>query len=324
MTVDLGLHNLLGSNRGPTCTASFTCLRIYAQTQSGAGVPAPCHPEFRLFLTSEPHEHFSTLLLQQSLKVTYEAPPGLKKNLLRTYETWSDEYIAAGTPLRARLLFVVAWLHAVLQERRTYIPQGWTKYYEFGSADLRSAADIVTVCPRVAAVGAVREEETETRHVKARSRGQGEGEDRQEYGRGTVDALGERGPCPPLGFQHTPRSSRYSRSTPAALKSPALGSALARRHPLPASLAACPTSSPVARGGRSACAGSGRRQRARRGGSGIDERWRQYHAAMGRASRAPRDSSLRGAYRRGTRRACARHVSAPLARRRSAPQLEWE
>ena len=30
----------------------------------------------------------------------------------------------------------------VLQERRTYIPQGWTKFYEFSPADLRSAADI--------------------------------------------------------------------------------------------------------------------------------------------------------------------------------------
>ena len=30
----------------------------------------------------------------------------------------------------------------MLQERRTYIPQGWTKFYEFSPADLRSAADI--------------------------------------------------------------------------------------------------------------------------------------------------------------------------------------
>ncbi|KAJ4457358.1 putative Cytoplasmic dynein 2 heavy chain 1 [Paratrimastix pyriformis] len=146
----------------------------------------PVHPDFRLFLTTEPHDHFSTILLQQCLKITYEAPPeditlaafsdfkevgkgvsrpkcdpsrkerhqeepssaattrlGIKKNLQRSYETWSDEFIASGSPLRARMLFVVAWLHAILQERRTYIPQAWTKFYEFGSSDLRSAADIV-------------------------------------------------------------------------------------------------------------------------------------------------------------------------------------
>ena len=31
---------------------------------------------------------------------------------------------------------------SVLQERRTYMPQGWTKFYEFSPTDLRSAADI--------------------------------------------------------------------------------------------------------------------------------------------------------------------------------------
>lgn len=50
-------------------------------------------------------------------QVTFEAPPGLKKNLLRTYEAWSQEYIAEGTPLRAQLLFILAWFHAVVQVR---------------------------------------------------------------------------------------------------------------------------------------------------------------------------------------------------------------
>ena len=40
-------------------------------------------------------------------------------------------------------LFALAWFHAVIQERRNYIPQGWTKFYEFSNADLRSGADII-------------------------------------------------------------------------------------------------------------------------------------------------------------------------------------
>ncbi len=47
----------------------------------------------------------------------------MKKNLQRTYESWSAEYLSAGPPIRAQLLFVLAWFHAVVQERRTYIPQ---------------------------------------------------------------------------------------------------------------------------------------------------------------------------------------------------------
>ena len=82
-------------------------------------------------------------VLQQSLKITFEAPPGLQKNLQRTYESlMHKEMVEKGPTSRAQLLFVLSWFHAVLQERRTYIPQGWTKFYEFSPADLRSAADI--------------------------------------------------------------------------------------------------------------------------------------------------------------------------------------
>jgi len=101
------------------------------------------HPSFRLFLTSEPHPKFPATLLEGSLKVTFEAPPGIKKNLQRTYDSWTPQYVAQGSPLRAQLLFALAWFHAVVQERRSYVPQGWSKFYEFSFADLRSGADII-------------------------------------------------------------------------------------------------------------------------------------------------------------------------------------
>lgn len=101
------------------------------------------HESFRLWLTSEPHPKFPLVLLRSCLKITYEPPPGVKKNMLRTFEAWSPEYLSKGAPVRAQLLFVLAWFHAVVAERRTYIPQGWVKFYEFSFADLRSAADIV-------------------------------------------------------------------------------------------------------------------------------------------------------------------------------------
>jgi dynein heavy chain 2 len=40
---------------------------------------------FRLWLTSEPHAKFPSILLQSSLKITYETPPGLKNNMQRTF-----------------------------------------------------------------------------------------------------------------------------------------------------------------------------------------------------------------------------------------------
>ena len=122
------------------------------------------HPNFRLFFTSEPHQLFPTSLLEYCIKVTFEAPPGLKNNLLRSLSSWGADYFASppvlstrggqdGNPpeapspqalaLRGRLLFALAWFHALVQERRTYVPLGWSKFHEFSNADLRSGADIV-------------------------------------------------------------------------------------------------------------------------------------------------------------------------------------
>lgn len=43
---------------------------------------------------------------------------------MRTYEAWSPDYIMKGGNVsRSQTLFALAWFHAVVQERRMYIPQ---------------------------------------------------------------------------------------------------------------------------------------------------------------------------------------------------------
>ncbi|KAL4105900.1 hypothetical protein PRIC1_003955 [Phytophthora ramorum] len=99
--------------------------------------------KFRLWLTTEPHDAFPLVLLEQSLKITFESPPGMKKNLQRTYAAWNPDFIGKGSPARAQLLFLLAFFHALLQERRTYIPQGWTKFYEFSFGDFRAGSNVM-------------------------------------------------------------------------------------------------------------------------------------------------------------------------------------
>lgn len=101
--------------------------------------------KFRLWLTSEPHGRFPSILLQSSLKITYETPPGVKNNLMRTfsYVTPSQEQ-QQQNPVMTQLLFVLSWFHALIQERRKYIPQGWSKYYEFSLGDLKAGELILT------------------------------------------------------------------------------------------------------------------------------------------------------------------------------------
>lgn len=44
---------------------------------------------------------------------------------------------------RSRLYFLLAWFHAVIQERLRYVPLGPSKHYEFNEADLKCALDTI-------------------------------------------------------------------------------------------------------------------------------------------------------------------------------------
>ncbi len=82
-------------------------------------------PGFRLFLTAEPHPGIPPTLLENSHNVAFEAPPGIKRSMRRAYEGWSAGYLAAGGVGRARLMFSLAWVHAVMAERQAYVPEVW-------------------------------------------------------------------------------------------------------------------------------------------------------------------------------------------------------
>ena len=109
------------------------------------------NPNFRLWLTTESHDSFPVILLQQSLKITFESPPGIKQNMLRTFDSWDSNFIVTPSnpsnsmnpKSRSRILFILSWFHALVQERRNFIPQGWSQFYEFSMADLRSATDVI-------------------------------------------------------------------------------------------------------------------------------------------------------------------------------------
>jgi len=101
------------------------------------------HPGFRLFMTMEINPKVPTNLLRASRIFTYEPPPGIKANLLRTFSTISAARMCQAPGERARLYFLLAWLHAIVQERLRYAPLGWSKVYEFNESDLRVACDML-------------------------------------------------------------------------------------------------------------------------------------------------------------------------------------
>jgi dynein heavy chain 2 len=104
------------------------------------------HPKYRMFLTAEPHAKFSKILLESCSKITYETPPGVKKNMERIYQNWSTSIFNSGetvSDIKSQALFAIAFIHAILQERRTYIPQGWSKFYEFSYSDLKVSTETI-------------------------------------------------------------------------------------------------------------------------------------------------------------------------------------
>jgi dynein heavy chain len=100
--------------------------------------PERINPEFRLWLTSMPSEHFPTSVLQNGIKITKEPPKGLRANLKNTFLKLDNDKLRKSTKPREfqRLLFGLAFYHAIVIERKKFGPMGWNIPYEFNDTDM--------------------------------------------------------------------------------------------------------------------------------------------------------------------------------------------
>lgn len=109
------------------------------------GLEATAHKNYRLWITSYPSKSFPVAILQNSIKMTNEAPKGLKLNMSQSYNSdpLSDEDFLkiSGNEdvekLWLRGVFALVFFHAVVQERREFGPLGWNIPYEFNESDLK-------------------------------------------------------------------------------------------------------------------------------------------------------------------------------------------
>lgn len=105
------------------------------------------HPNFRLWLSSSPDPNFPISILQRGIKMTTEPPKGLRSNILTLYNTISEEQFARCGHQSAykRLLFALAWFHAILLERRKFKSLGFNIPYDFNESDFAICHDLIIV-----------------------------------------------------------------------------------------------------------------------------------------------------------------------------------
>ena len=102
------------------------------------------HRNFKLWLTTDFHKDFPIGLLQISHKFTNEPPQGLRASLKRTYANIQQDTIDySNHPTWPNLLYAVAFLHNVVQERKKFGAIGWNVAYDFNRADFMASCQFI-------------------------------------------------------------------------------------------------------------------------------------------------------------------------------------
>jgi len=96
------------------------------------------HKDFRLWLTTMPTTDFPMGILQRSLKVVTEPPEGLKLNIKQSYAKITEKDLeGCDHPAYRPLVYVLAFFHAIVQDRRKFGRIGWNVAYDFNESDFK-------------------------------------------------------------------------------------------------------------------------------------------------------------------------------------------
>ncbi|KGL87447.1 Dynein heavy chain 9, axonemal, partial [Charadrius vociferus] len=108
------------------------------------------HQDFRVFISAEPapspDSHIIPQgILENSIKITNEAPTGMHANLHKALDNFSQDTLEMCTRENEfkSILFALCYFHAVVAERRKFGPQGWNRPYPFNTGDLTISVNVL-------------------------------------------------------------------------------------------------------------------------------------------------------------------------------------
>lgn len=108
-----------------------------------SGTSESVHSNFRLWIFCESFNGFSDSFILRSINILYELPTGLKLKVQRLLRMWEPALVSSSDVNFIKMSFILYLLTGLLQERRNFIPQGFTKWYDFGDSDLRVAMELI-------------------------------------------------------------------------------------------------------------------------------------------------------------------------------------
>jgi dynein heavy chain len=105
------------------------------------------HRDFRLFLSSKPLQTFPVSVLQNSVKLTNEAPKSLKANLMKSLVELNQETfeIHVLDDSWRKMIFGLCMFHGIIQERKKFGSLGFNISYEFNESDRECALNTLDI-----------------------------------------------------------------------------------------------------------------------------------------------------------------------------------
>lgn len=96
------------------------------------------HENFRIVYICENDENLTKIASVKYRKLVLEPPKGIKFKIINLLDANQELFMSNSSSKVFVSLFI---LHSIIVEYRNYIPQGWSKWYDFCDADIKAAVD---------------------------------------------------------------------------------------------------------------------------------------------------------------------------------------